>query len=208
MENRVRKFTSSTKVVAGGPGSAGIWCAPDPQTGKYVLKYCKDSATVASGLTVDTPDAEQVAAVGASVKTHQLTFTETAGAGVWTGTVPMAAGATLLDIIVNGIALWTSQTSATLIAGITGGDDDAYFTAVDLKATDLLAGESLSFNLAGGKAGASIANSQVSPRYFATASSIAVKVTKVGSTGTAGRTNVTVVWSEPTAAFTTAATKV
>ena len=46
-------------------------------------------------------------------------------------------------------------------------DPNGYYAAINLKATDLLAGESISFALAGGKAGAYIANSQVSPRYAA-----------------------------------------
>lgn len=146
-----------------------------------------------------------LSSVATPVVSAELDFTETSGAGVWTGSVSVPAGATILDIIVNGVALWTSQTSATLKIG-DGVDDDGYYTAVDLKATDLLAGESLSFALAGGKAGAYIANSQVSPRYNAAAATISAVITKVGTTGTAGRTRVTVVYSKPTTS--TAATKV
>ncbi len=134
----------------------------------------------------------------------EVTFTETSGAGVWTGSVSVPAGATIHDIVVNGDALWTSQTSAVMDVGDVG-DPDGYFTQIDLKATDLLAGESLSFALAGGKAGAYIANSQVSPRYSASARTVSGIITKVGTTGTAGRTRMTVLYSKPTA---TAATKV
>lgn len=130
-------------------------------------------------------------------------FTETATAGVYTWSAALPAGATLHDIIVNGVALWDTGTSATLKVG-DGTDDDGYYTAVNLKATDLLAGESISFALAGGKAGAYIANSQVSPRYAAAARTIAAVVTTVG-TGSAGRTNIQVIYSVGTA---TAATKV
>ena len=140
------------------------------------------------------------------VLAEEVTFTETSGAGTWTGAVSLPAGATILDIIINGMALWTSQTSATLKVGDTG-DDDGYYTAVDLKATDLLAGESLSFAMAGGKAGAYIANSQVSPRYYATATTINGIITKVGTTGTAGRTRMVVMYSV-SLATPTAATKV
>jgi hypothetical protein len=144
------------------------------------------------------------AATLSPVLCSEVTFTETSGAGVWTGSVELPAGATLLDIVVNAVALWTSQTSAVMDVG-DATDPDGYFTQVDLKATDLLAGESLSFALAGGKAGAYIANSQVSPRYAATARTISGIITKVGTTGTAGRTRMTVSYSLPTA---TAATKV
>jgi hypothetical protein len=132
----------------------------------------------------------------------ERTFTE-AGAGTYTGSMSVPAGATILDIIINGVALWTAATSATLIVG-DAATADGYYTAVDLKATDLLAGESLSFALAGGKAGAYIANSQVSPRYSATARVISGIITSVGA-GTAGRTRMVVVYTLPLA--TAAATK-
>jgi hypothetical protein len=156
-------------------------------------------------VTASAADLNKLAAItGYPVEAHEVTFTETVGAGVFTGSVAVPAGATILDIIVNGVALWNSETSATMIVGDVA-NDDGYFTAVDLKATDLLAGESLSFALAGGKAGAYIANSQVSPRYSATARVVSGIITKVGSTGTAGRTRMVVVFALPTAA---AATKV
>lgn len=125
-------------------------------------------------------------AVG-GVAVREVTFTED-GAGTYTGSVVQPAGSTLLDIVVNGVALWTAATSASLDIG-DATDPDGYFTAVNLKATDLLAGESLSFGLAGGKAGAYIANSQISPRYSAAARTITGTVVSVGA-GTAGRTRM------------------
>lgn len=157
---------------------------------------------VISGGNVITGAVERAEVVAAEV-----TVTETTGAGVFTGTVAVPAGATLLDIVLSGAALWNSQTSATAIVG-DGTDPDGYFTGVDLMATDLLAGESLSFALAGGKAGAYIANSQVSPRYAAAARDISLVVTKVGSSGTLGRTRMVVVYAAPTSNSSTAATKV
>ncbi len=135
----------------------------------------------------------------------ERSFTET-GAGTYTATVAVPAGATILDIIVNGVALWTAATSAVMIVG-DATDPDGYFTAVNLKATDLLAGESISFALAGGKAGAYIANSQVSPRYAAAARTISGVVTSVGA-GTAGRTRMLVLYAAPKSADVGAATKV
>jgi hypothetical protein len=144
---------------------------------------------------------------GGAVVAVEKSFTETTGAGTtYTATVPLPAGATLLDVIVNGVALWTAGTSATMIVG-DGTDPDGYYTAVDLKATDLLAGESLSFALAGGKAGAYIASSQVSPRYSAAARDIIGVVTRAGTVGTAGRTRMTVVYSAPVVAEVGAAAK-
>lgn len=134
----------------------------------------------------------------------ELTFTETSAAGVYTGSVTVPAGATIHDIIVNAVTLWAAGTSATLKVG-DATDDDGYFTGVNLKATDLLAGESISFDQAGGKAGAYIANSQVSPRYSATARVISGIVTQVG-TGATGVTRMTVLYSLPS--MIVAATKV
>lgn len=134
----------------------------------------------------------------------ERTFTET-GAGTYTGAVSLPAGATLIDIIVHAVALWDAATSATLKVGDVA-DDDGYFTAVNLKATDLLAGESIAFDNAGGKAGADIANSQVNRRYLATARTISGIVTSVGA-GTAGRTRMTVIYAAPVAGSIVAATK-
>lgn len=128
------------------------------------------------------------------IKCAERTFTEN-GAGTYTGSVTIPAGSTLLDVIVNGVALWTAATSASLDVG-DAADPNGIYAGVNLKATDLLAGESISFALAGGKAGAYIANSQVSPRYNAAERVISGVVTSVGA-GTAGRTRMLVVWAEP-----------
>lgn len=141
------------------------------------------------------------------VISKEASFTETSGAGTYTGSVAVPAGASIHDILINGVALWNSAGACTLKVGDVA-DDDGYYTGVDLKATDLLAGESLSFALAGGKAGAYIANSQVSPRYSATARVVSGIITQASGTGTLGRTRMTVVYSLPRSADVTAATKV
>lgn len=152
-------------------------------------------------------EAALLAAQGAFPITREVTFTEAGAAGVYTGSVPVPAGATIHDIIVNGVALWTAGTSALMDVGDVT-DPDGYFTQVDLKATDLLAGESISFSFAGGKAGAYIANSQVSPRYSASARIISGIITTVGTTATAGRTRMTVIYSQPNGANQSVATYV
>ena len=139
-----------------------------------------------------------------------VTFTETAGAGVYTGSVNVPAGAFLTDIIVHAVALWDPVTSAIMKVGDVA-DDDGFFTAVDLKATDLLVGESISFAQAGGKQGADLdvpgAAAHVRRRYLATARVISGIVTVVGAVGTAsGRTRMTVYYSLPVTVI--AATKV
>lgn len=156
------------------------------------------------GVTGAVTGASFAIAAATPVYAAEVTFTE-AGAGTYTGSVSVPAGSTLLDIIVNGVALWDAATSAAMDVGDVA-DPNGYFAGIDLKATDLLAGESISFAQAGGKAGAYIANSQVSPRYSASARVISGIVTSVGA-GTAGRTRMTVVYSKPVAASITAATK-
>lgn len=135
----------------------------------------------------------------------EVTFTETSGSGVYTGSVTVPANATILDIIVNGVALWNNAGTAAMIVG-DAADDNGYFDAVNLKATDLLAGESISFDEAGGKGGAYIANSQVSPRYSATERIVAGIITTSSTGGTTGRTRMTVIYTSDGA--TNAATKV
>ena len=130
----------------------------------------------------------------ADLQAREVTFTETSGAGVYTGSVAVPAGATIHDIVVNGVALWDNAGAVTMKVGDVA-DDDGYFTGVNLKATDLLAGESLSFALAGGKAGAYIANSQVSPRYSASARTISGIITSASTGGSAGRTRMVVLFS-------------
>lgn len=140
------------------------------------------------------------------VVSAEVTFTETTGAGVYTGDVDLPAGATVLDVIVHQTALWTSATSATMNVGdfTEAGaaiDADGFYTAVNLKATDLLAGESLSFAQSGGKAGVYNAgtNTHWTARYSETARKIRGAVTTVGAAGNAGRTRMTVIYSLPAA---------
>lgn len=140
--------------------------------------------------------------------TAERTFTETTAAGVYTGSVSLPAGATLVDIIIHGVALWAAGTSATMKVG-DATTDNGYYTGINLKATDLLAGEALSFAFAGGKQGADLDDaaapgSQVRRRYLSTARVISGIVTTVG-TGATGVTRMTVIYSAPTAS---AATKV
>jgi len=127
----------------------------------------------------------------------EITFVEE-GAGVYTGSVNLPAGATLVDIIVHAVALWDAGTSAALIVGDVA-DPNGFYDAVNLKAADLLAGESISFSHAGGKQGADldVADGHVRRRYLPGARVVTGEVTSVGA-GTAGRTRITVLYSKPT----------
>ncbi len=148
------------------------------------------------GGTAVSASAAELSKAGAVVAA-EVAFTETSGAGTYTGSVSIPAGATLIDVIVSGVALWNNAGAVAMKVGDVA-DDDGYYTAIDLKATDLLAGESLSFALAGGKAGAYIANSQVSPRYSATARVVSGIITSASTGGSTGRTRMVVLYAVPT----------
>ena len=135
-------------------------------------------------------------AIANLIQAKEVTFAEN-GAGTYTGSVSLPAGSTVIDVIVHAVALWTAGTSAAMIVGDVG-DPNGFFNAVNLKATDLLAGESISFSHAGGKQGADldVADGHVRRRYLATARVISGIITSVGA-GTAGRTRMTVLWVAP-----------
>ena len=158
-------------------------------------------------VTATAAEVNKLASIGGTpVVAKRGNFAETTGAGTYTWSMTLPANAVLLDIIVHATSLWTATTSATLDIG-DDGDADGFFAGVDLKATDLLAGESLSFALAGGKAGAYIANSQVSKRRDPSDRTITATVVTVGAAGNGGATSVTVVYSLPVSADITSATK-
>jgi hypothetical protein len=140
-------------------------------------------------------------------KTYEqsVLFTE-ADEGTYTGTVALPAGAIIQDIIIHAIALWAAATSAAMIVG-DATDPNGFFDAVNLKATDLLAGESISFTQTGGKEGEDLddpaAGAHVRRRYLSTARDVSGVITSVGA-GTTGRTLMTVIYAVPS---TTAAVK-
>jgi hypothetical protein len=142
------------------------------------------------------------AAPAGGLRLATITFTQTSGNGVYTGAVSLPAGSRIIDIGCDAQVLWDASTSASLIVG-DAVDPDGFFTATDLKATDLLAGEINDLEHQGGKGGAYIASEQ-RQLYQATARSVIAEVTQVG-TGTAGRTRVYVVFGTATE---TAAAKV
>jgi hypothetical protein len=185
--------------------------AGSPFPGKFGYFYNEETGTLdiqnpSTGAIVQIPLASF--ALGSPLLAKEVTFTETDGAGTYTGDVALPAGATLVDIIVTAVDLWDNAGAVSLEVGIPApGDPDGYFTAVDLKATDLLAGESICFALAGGVQGAYIANSHVLERYSASARTIRGSITAASTGGSTGRTRMTVLYSLPVAADISAATK-
>ena len=123
------------------------------------------------------------------------------GAGTYTADFVLPAGAILYDIVVTAEALWGAATSASLIVG-DATDDDGYLAAINVKATDLLAAESISLmstQVRGGNAGADITvgtSTHIARKYLAAERTITAKITSVGA-GTAGRTRVDVIYLPP-----------
>lgn len=143
-----------------------------------------------------------------SVRVEGCRFVEN-GAGTYTFDVLVPAYSVILDTIVYAEALWTAGTSASLEVGdyaFTSGaigaaiDADGFFTAIDLKATDLLAGESLSWSFGGAAAdlGAYLDGTatHVLARTSASDRIIRFSIVSVGA-GTAGRTVVGIVYAKP-----------
>ena len=125
------------------------------------------------------------------------------GAGTYTADFVIPAGSEIYDIVVTAEALWTAATSAALVVGEVA-DPDGFLASVNLKATDLLAGESISLQstqVRGGNTGAYLTvgtSTHVGPRYSASERTITATVTSVGA-GTAGRTRVSVLYFAPQA---------
>lgn len=137
---------------------------------------------------------------------QEMTFTEASGnnaAGTYVASVTVPANSYVVDVIVYATALWNSSGACTLKVGDTqaSGDDDGFFTGVDLKATDLLAAEGLSLSggtgLAGGKVGADIANSQFNRRRLTVDRTFTGTVTCAAASGTTGVTRVVVIYTDP-----------
>jgi len=132
------------------------------------------------------------AAVG-PVSIASVLFIEN-GAGTYTGTIPLPAGARIIDIGVHALALWTAATSAAMVVGDTGSAN-GFFLSTNLKATDLLVDEINNIEHPGGLAGAYIAAEQ-RKLFSATARNVIGVVTSVGA-GVAGRTRMYVVYGIP-----------
>lgn len=207
---RCSAFTSGTIVTSLTATTTEVSASVKDANGVDVLQVTEGGVTVPSGVVITSTSAVQISPKLTTplgpVHGVEVTFTETDGAGVYTGAVTVPAGASILDILIAGVAVWDNAGAVTMKVGDT--DDDGYYTAINLKATDLLAGESLSFALAGGKAGAYIANSQVSPRYAVAARTINGIITSASTGGSTGRTRMTVLYHLPVSADIVAATKV
>lgn len=140
-----------------------------------------------------------MAPIPGNVVAEQFLLVEN-GAGVYTASVTIPPYARILDITVDALALWAAGTSAELIVG-DDSDPDCFYTGVNLKATDMTAGQALSFTMAGGQEGAfivdaAVVGSQNLNLTRATTRTLTAACTSVG-VGTTGRTLVTFLYVLP-----------
>jgi hypothetical protein len=138
---------------------------------------------------------------------HQaVLFTETSGAGTYTGSVEIPYGSFLLEVVVHGIALWDNAGTVDMIVGdsqASTGDPDGIFVITSLKSGgDLTAGQSISAaggtNTASGEVGADIAATAWERRYLAGTRTITGVITTSSTGGSTGRTLMLVVYTDPT----------
>ena len=129
---------------------------------------------------------------------QEVTFTEVANTGgTYTATVTVPPLSWIFDIRVYGAVLWDSVTSATLKVG-DGVDDDGWYIGISVKATDLAAGEVLTFQSAGGKPGAylNLTDGLRTKCWSTLERVIQGKITEVTTTGhTNGRTRMMVLYT-------------
>lgn len=156
--------------------------------------------------TEATIDAYAVEKYGVVSKRGTLNVSVTGGgvAGVHTLGISIPAGAVLLDIMFFNKTLWNAGTSSTLIIGDTA-DPDGYIAATSLKATNMLAGETVtldSINAWGGLEGAYLTaagrrGTLANGVYYPAADTITAKITLVGSTATTGESHMVVLYALP-----------
>jgi hypothetical protein len=148
-----------------------------------------------------------MAANPGTVRAESIRFLESDGnavgglAGTWSGSIAIPAGACIVDVIVHCTAVWNATTTAVLTVG-DGDTADGYYTAVNLKATDLTAGQDLTLAMAGGKQGtflgdASSAGVHTTKAFNLAARNCVAKVITTGApvTGRTGDTTVTFLYT-------------
>lgn len=197
----------------------------DPTTGRLVerwwtyLKSLRDGYTSLLATVETTIDAavQEVSTRGLHCAT--VTFEETDGAGTYTGSVTVPAGATLIDIVITNVMQWSNSGTVNMNVG-DAADPDGYYTQISLKALqDLPATYSVSFGLTTAFGGGSVAGaylsaiSQVRHRYYAPSGDVAADhvitgaITASSTGGGDGRTRMLVVWAWPSDDDVAAATK-
>jgi len=133
---------------------------------------------------------------------QEVIFEEAGAAGTYTGSVTVPAKSWLLDIKLFCEAYFAAGTTASMIVG-DADDPNGWFDAVDVKATDIVAGtdaEVIDFNNAGGTEGAYLsASTGERARMYDTAERVITGlITTVGTTSTAGEVRMLVMYTDPT----------
>lgn len=141
--------------------------------------------------------------VGMSVVQHELAridlnYDPDNAAGVYTVDIHLQSDSVILDIGVVAESLWNPGGNATMDVG-DAADPNGFFTSINLKATDLLAGESINFAATGGKqgayfAGTTLINAHWEQRYSASDRTISFVLTTTGAAPTTGSTLCYVSW--------------
>ena len=138
-----------------------------------------------------------------------LKFTDDSGAGAagtYAADVTVPKGSYIIDVQIHGVALWNAGTSASLEVG-DADDADLYYTAVNCKATDLAAGEVLSFGHDGGTLGVGNTDDDgLIGGYSSSMRQVTCKMTLVGTAATTGETRIVVIWAKPTDSVTSSFT--
>jgi hypothetical protein len=136
---------------------------------------------------------------------EEITFTEEGAAGTYTGSVTVPGNSWLLDIKIYNLTYWGAGTSAKMLVG-DADDPNGWFDDINLLTTDIVDyttdtnAEVIDFNNAGGKVGVYLvaATGERELMYAATERVITGLVTTVGTTATAGRTRMIVIYTDPT----------
>jgi hypothetical protein len=206
----IRRGTAIAPGQTGRRAASPIFVDADTDTLKIVPAASgtseKEIADLSSSQTFTGTKTFNGDGVGGVVVAKTMNFVEDATSVTHTGTVVLPAGAVLLEILVSGGVLWTAAAAVMKIGDSV--DDDGYYTAVDLKATDLLVGESISIqgsNVAAsaGQQGAYLvaATGQRGPlstnfgAHNVAGTSITAVITVTTPATTAGRTYVTVFYA-------------
>ena len=136
---------------------------------------------------------------------EEVTYTEAGAAGTYTCSVTVPGNSWLLDIKIYNLTYWGAGTSADMIVG-DAADPNGWFDAISVKATDIVDyttdthAEVIDFNNAGGKPGVYLvaATGERELMFATTERVITGKITTVGTTATAGRTRMLVIYTDPT----------
>jgi len=163
------------------------------------ITYSKDLYD--TGVTVEELDkCDGISATAYQTVMEMITFTETTGAGTYTGVITVPANSLILDIVWKNTKVWTATTTAVLNVG-DADDADGYFANIDLKTepaevTPINPVSFSSFNSdAGGKAGGYAGLL----KHSTSAQVITATAVTVGAAGDAGRSEMFVIYSSPTA---------